>query len=92
MLKKGRVAVKTAGRDSGVCVVLAKQKDRLLVMGPSVRKRLISPAHLEPLPDKLGAKLSEDAMMKKLKEIEEKWKKSVPDFITMTSLKAKLGR
>ena len=92
MLKKGRVVVKVAGRDPGVCVIMAKQKDRFLVMGPSVRKRLVSAAHLEPLPDKLDMKLSEPKLMERLKEIEEDWKKSVPDFITLTSLKAKLGR
>jgi len=93
MLKKNRLAVKIAGRDQGVCVVLESKKGRLLVVGPSVRKRLVSPAHLEPLPGKLNvSKLSEDEIVEKLKTKEKKFRETELDFVTKTALKAKLSR
>ena len=93
MLKKNRLAVKIAGRDHGVCVVLESKKGKLLVMGPAVRKRFVSPAHLEPLPGKLDvSKLSEDEIIEKLKAEEKKFRDTKLDFITETALKAKLAR
>ena len=93
MLKKNRLAVKIAGRDHGICVILGKKKDKLQVVGPSVRKRFVSPVHLEPLPEELDtSKLSEDEIIEKLKEKDAALKADKLDFLTMTSLKAKLGR
>lgn len=93
MLKKNRLAVKIAGRDQGVCVVLESRKGKLQVVGPKVRKRWVSPLHLEPLSGKLDvSKLSEDEIVEKLKKEEKKFRGTKLDFFTKASLKAKLSR
>ena len=56
MFNKGRMAVKIAGRDHGVCVVLDEKEGRLQVFGPNVRKRFVSSRHLEPLKEVLDLK------------------------------------
>ncbi len=93
MFEKGRVALKVAGRDAGVCVVVDSRERRVLVLGPRVRKRWINPAHLEPLSDTLDVdKLSEDELVEKLKPADEELRKKQIDFYELESLKARLRR
>jgi len=93
MLKKNRLAVKVAGRDHGVCVVLESKKGKLLVLGPSVRRRWVNPVHLEPLPETLDvSKLSEDEIVEELKKKEEEFRGAKLDFVTETALKSRLAR
>jgi len=95
MLKKNRLVVKTAGRDSGLCIIVDEDKknNKLQVVGPSVRKRWVNPAHLEPLPEEIDAtKLSDDELIEKLKDKEAEFKAAELSFVQKESLKAKLGR
>jgi hypothetical protein len=72
-------------------VVLGKKKDRLLVIGPRVRKRLVSPSHLEPLPGTLKVSdLEDEEIVKKLKKADEDYRHTKLGFIEKTSVKAKL--
>ena len=95
MLRKNRLVVKTAGRDFGLCVVLAsRKKDNMLqVVGPGVRKRWVNPAHLEPLPEKIDTtKLADDELIEQLRVKEEEFKNAKLSFIQNESLKARLSR
>ena len=93
MLTKGRLAVKTSGRDHGVCVVLGQKEGRVEVIGPRVRKRFVNPAHLEPLPGTMELKgLKDGDIVKELQEKDEEFKNTKLDFISRTSLEARLGR
>lgn len=92
-MTKGRLAVKLTGRDHGVCVVLGKKKDRVEVMGPRVRKRLVNPAHLEPLPETMELKgKEEEDIIKELAEKDKEFKETELGFIPRTVLEARLGR
>ena len=90
MLSKGRVALKIAGRDSGVCAIVDTKEDRVQVIGPSVRKRWVNPAHLEPLSDMLEVdRLSDDELVEKLRPLEETLKKRKLSFFERESIKAR---
>ena len=91
MISKGRVCLKFVGRDAGICVVIDvnKKKQRVLVIGPLVRKRWISPAHLEPTSKELDIKLSEAKMIKELTKISEDFEKTEVAPIDVLAIKAK---
>ena len=91
MFNKGRMAVKIAGRDPGVCVILDKKEGKVQVFGPNVRKRFVSTRHLEPLKEVLDVKaLDEEKLLEVLKKAQSEYEASEPDFLTLRSLKAKL--
>jgi ribosomal protein L14E/L6E/L27E len=93
MFSKGRIAVKIAGRDQGVCVVLGEKEGKIQVIGPKVRKRFVSPLHLEPTAKTIDVAKKEDkAIIEELKKEEGAFRKAKPDFLSFTSLKAKLSR
>ncbi|MBR9681365.1 MAG: hypothetical protein GOV00_01040 [Candidatus Altiarchaeota archaeon] len=94
MINKGRVCMKIAGRDTGICAVVDqdKGKQRVQVIGPEVRKRWISPTHLEPLSKELDSKLSEAKMMKALEKINEEVKQVQVEPIDVLAIKAKSRR
>ena len=51
MISKGRVCVKTAGREAGnICVVVAKVDDAYVLVEGLVKRRKCNLKHLEPLP------------------------------------------
>ena len=91
MISKGRVCVKIAGRDTGICAVIDqdKKKQRVLVIGPAVRKRWISSAHLEPLSKELDPKLTEAKILKALEEISRDFEQVQVDPIDVLAVKAK---
>ena len=91
MISKGRVCVKIAGRDTGVCVVIDenKKKQRVLVVGPMVRKRWISSAHLEPLSKTIDSKLDDAKVMKELEKISKAFEQVQVAPIDVLSIKAK---
>ena len=66
-----------------------KEKQRVLVIGPLVRKRWVSPAHLEPLSKELDTKLTEAKMIKELEKISKDFEKTEVAPIDVLAIKAK---
>ena len=91
MMNKGRVCVKIAGRDTGICAVIDKdkKKQKVLVAGPKVRKRWVLPAHLEPLSKTLDPKLTEAKLMKELEKISREFEQVRLDPLDVLAIKAR---
>lgn len=91
MISKGRVCVKFAGRDTGICVVIDedKKQGRVQVFGPDVRKRWVNPTHLEAVKKTLDIKLTEAKMKKELEAMSEDFKASQIEAIDLLEIKAK---
>ncbi len=67
MIERGRVCVKTAGREAGrKCVILEILDDNFVVVwGPKVKKRRCNIDHLEPTPVKLEIREETEEALKK---------------------------
>ncbi len=91
LLSKGRVVVKTSGRDAGhVAVITRVVEGKYEIFGPLVRKKLVSSSHLEPLPEVLPVeKMKEEEILEKLEEIEAAFSKVQLDKIELLAVKAK---
>ena len=71
-MENGRLCVKKVGRDAGRLCVVTNVVDenfvRILCMGRK-KKRKCNARHLEPLPQKMEVKESEEATLKALAEM-----------------------
>ena len=88
MITKGRICMKTAGRDTGLCVVLEKKEGKVRIAGPEVRERWVSPAHLIPFSKKLATKLTKAQMLKELKEFKQEFDQTQLDRLDVLATKA----
>lgn len=92
MPSKGQVCVKTAGRDTGICVVLDSKDGKVRVMGPKVRKKWVNPRHLILLETQLKSSQTQAKMMKELEKLQADFDKTEIDPLDLLVIKAKAGQ
>lgn len=67
MIKKGRVCIKTAGRDAGrVCIVIEEQENNFVLIDGETRRKKCNVKHLEPLKKVIDMKTGNHDEVKQL--------------------------